>query len=73
MVAYSDSELLSQFQKEETRNFAFRLIVQKYQEKIYMHIRKLVIDHEDTNDIVQNTFVRAWKGLDTFREDAQLY
>jgi RNA polymerase sigma factor (sigma-70 family) len=73
MVAYSDSELLSQFQKEETKNFAFRLIVQKYQEKLYLHIRKLVVDHDDANDIVQNTFIKAWTGLESFREDAQLF
>lgn len=73
MVAYSDNELLSQFQKEETRNFAFHLIVQKYQEKLYWHIRKLVIDHDDTNDVVQNTFVKAWSGLGNFREDSQLF
>ncbi|TCN73027.1 RNA polymerase sigma factor [Acetobacteroides hydrogenigenes] len=73
MAAYTDSELLSQFQKEETKNYAFRLIVQKYQEKVYLHIRKLVIDHDDANDIVQNTFVKAWSGLDNFREDSQLF
>lgn len=73
MVAYSDSELLNQFQKEETRNFAFHLMVQKYQEKIYWHIRKIVIDHDDANDVVQNTFVKAWNGLLNFREDSQLY
>jgi RNA polymerase sigma factor, sigma-70 family len=73
MVSYSDNELLSQFQKEETRNFAFHLIVQKYQEKIYWHIRKLVIDHDDANDVVQNTFVKAWSGLQNFREESQLY
>lgn len=73
MVVYSDSELLNQFQKEETRNFAFHLMVQKYQEKIYWHIRKIVIDHDDANDVVQNTFVKAWNGLLNFREDSQLY
>jgi RNA polymerase sigma-70 factor (ECF subfamily) len=73
MAAYTDSELLSQFQKEETKNYAFRLIVQKYQEKVYLHIRKLVIDHDDANDIVQNTFVKAWSGLENFREDSQLF
>lgn len=73
MVVYSDSELLNQFQKEETRNFAFHLMVQKYQEKIYWHIRKIVVDHDDANDVVQNTFVKAWNGLLNFREDSQLY
>lgn len=73
MTAYSDKELLDQFQKEETRNFAFRLIVQKYQQKVYWHIRKLVIDHDDANDIVQNTFIKAWNGLPSFREDSRLY
>lgn len=48
-------------------------MVRKYQQKIYWHIRKMVIDHDDSDDLVQEVFVKIWKNLDNFREDAQLY
>jgi RNA polymerase sigma factor (sigma-70 family) len=68
-----DSELLTLFKSPETKEKAFTQIMKKYQEKIYWHIRRMVIDHDDADDVVQNTFVKAWKGLENFREDAQLY
>ena len=71
--SYSDSELLELFQNGSNPNFAFNLIVKQYQEKIYFHVRRMIVDHDDTNDVVQNTFIKAWKGLDKFRHDAKLY
>ncbi len=56
-----------------TREKAFESILSKYQERLYWHIRRLVIDHEDANDVLQNSLIRAWKGLNGFRQDAQLY
>jgi RNA polymerase sigma factor (sigma-70 family) len=73
MTEYSDSELLQQFRNSENPNYAFNLLVKKYQQKIYYHIRRMVIDHDDANDVVQNTFIKAWKGLEGFREDSQFY
>ena len=73
MSEISDSELLIQFRNESTRHSAFNLIVKKYQQKVYYHIRRIVISHDDANDVVQNTFLKAWKGLDRFREDSQLF
>lgn len=73
MHEYSDKELLALFKDKEKSNYAFNLIVRKYQEKLYWHIRKIVIRHEDSNDILQNTFIKVWKGLDNFREDSKLY
>lgn len=73
MSEYDDKELLALFKDVEKRNYAFNLIVRKYQEKLYWHIRKIVIKHEDSNDILQNTFIKVWKGLDGFREDSKLY
>lgn len=69
----SDRELLEKFKDENTRNYAFNLIVNKYQRKLYAIIRRIVIDHDDTDDVLQNTFIKAWSNLDKFREDAQLY
>jgi RNA polymerase sigma factor (sigma-70 family) len=72
-MEYTDQELLEQFRNEDSRNFAFNLIMKKYQQRLYWHIRKIVIDHEDANDVIQNTFIKVWKSLGGFREDSQLY
>src|SRR6476620_12724277 len=72
-VTIHDSELLVQFRNPSTRERAFTAIIKKYQEKLYWHIRRMLVDHEDTNDVLQNVFIRVWNGLDNFREDAQLY
>ena len=69
----SDKELLEQFRNPDSRNYAFNLIVRKYQKRVYWHIRRIVIDHDDADDVVQNTFIKVWKGLDNFKEDSQLY
>lgn len=69
----TDSELIEKFGVAESRNYAFNLLVRKYQQKIYWHIRKMVIDHDDADDLVQETFIKAWQALDNFRGDAQLY
>ena len=68
-----DSEILSKFALENTRNEAFNLLLKKYQQKIYWHIRRLVIDHDDTDDLVQEVFIKVWKCLSNFRNDSQLY
>jgi len=68
-----DSELIEKLRNEDTRNYAFNLLVRKYQERIYWHIRKMVIDHDDSDDLVQEVFVKIWKYLDNFRGDSQLY
>ena len=68
-----DSEILQKFADERTRSEAFNLLLKKYQQKIYWHIRRLVIDHDDTDDLVQEVFVKVWKSLAGFRSDSQLY
>ena len=68
-----DSEILEKFALESTRNEAFNLLLKKYQQKIYWHIRRLVIDHDDADDLVQDVFIKVWKSLSNFRSDSQLY
>ena len=68
-----DKEILEKFAKEESRNLAFNQLVRKYQQKVYWHIRKMVIDHEDADDLTQEVFIKVWKHLENFRQDAQLY
>jgi len=73
MTEISDKELIEQFRNEETRAAAFDLLVRKYQKRLYWHIRKMVVDHDDANDVVQNTLLKAWKGLENFRSESGLY
>jgi len=54
-------------------NKGFSLVVEKYSSKLYWHIRRLVILHEDADDALQNTFVNAWKGIGDFRSESSLY
>lgn len=68
-----DDELLLRFKKPDSKNYAFNLLTRKYQERIYWHIRKMVISHDDANDVVQDTFVKVWKNLEKFKGNSQLY
>ncbi|MEP7250848.1 MAG: sigma-70 family RNA polymerase sigma factor [Ginsengibacter sp.] len=68
-----DQELLLSFKDPGTKEQAFTSIIKKYQEKLYWHVRRMVINHEDANDVLQNMFIKVWKGLENFREDSQLY
>jgi RNA polymerase sigma factor (sigma-70 family) len=72
-VTIQDTELLMQFREPETKEKAFTAIIKKYQEKLYWHVRRMVVQHEDANDVLQNVFIRVWNGLENFREDSQLY
>jgi RNA polymerase sigma-70 factor (ECF subfamily) len=72
-IQVDDAEILAKFQDEKTRNAAFNMLLHKYQQKIYWHIRRMVIDHDDADDITQDVFVKVWKNLPGFRNDAQLY
>ena len=65
--------IIEKIREEETRNYGFNLLVREYQERIYWHVRKMVIDHDDADDLVQEIFVKVWKNLGQFREDSRLY
>ncbi len=71
--SYKDKELLKLFRNSDRKDYAFNLIVRKYQERLYWHIRRILIDHTDTDDVLQNIFLKAWKGLEFFRKASGLY
>jgi len=73
LTTLSDSELLVEFRNPDTKEKAFTSIIKKYQEKLYWHLRRMVVDHDDANDVLQNVMIRVWNGLENFREDSQLY
>jgi len=72
-IIQDDKALLALYREPATRERGFTYIIEKYQERLYWHVRRLVLDHDDANDILQNVFVKVWKNLEGFREDAQLY
>lgn len=69
----SDEQILSLINNQETLDKGFNILVRKFKEKIYWHIAKMVTSHSDADDIMQNTFIRAWKNIKSFRGDSQLY
>lgn len=73
MTVTSDAELLREFRDPAFKEKAFTAMIKKYQEKLYWHVRRMVIEHEDANDVLQNVFIRVWNGLENFREESQLY
>src|SRR5690606_25466857 len=72
-IHMEDALIISKFADERTREEAFGLLLEKYQQKIYWHVRRMVIDHDDADDVTQDIFVKVWRNLDKFREDSQLY
>lgn len=72
-MGQGDRELIAELKQESTRNLAFHRLVKTYQERLYWHIRKILLSHDDTDDVLQNTFIKVWKGIDSFREESSLY
>ena len=58
---------------KESCNYGFNLLVRKYRKQIYWHVRRIVIDHDDSDDVVQNTFIKIWKNINKFREESKLF
>ena len=56
----------------ETQRKGFELMVREYSEQLYWQIRKIVLTHEDANDVLQNTFLKAWNAIDTFHGEAKV-
>lgn len=69
----TDEELIQLFHEPDSKEKAFNEIINKYKERLYWHIRRLVIVHEDADDILQNVFIKVWNGLSQFRKESQLY
>ncbi|MGR3809464.1 RNA polymerase sigma factor [Jiulongibacter sp. NS-SX5] len=68
-----DQEIIELLKNQEDHPVAFRKIVSTYKERLYFLIRKIVIDHDDTDDVLQEAFVKIWKNLEKFRGDSNLY
>jgi len=73
MAEKTDQEIIRMIQSEKELDAGFNLLVNKYQQRIYWHVRRMVIAHEDADDLVQNIFVKIFHNLGSFRNDSMLY
>ncbi len=69
----NDNEILNLLTDPESKNAAFNIIVKKYSKQLYYHVRRMVIDHQDADDIIQDTFIKAYVKIDSFRSESSLY
>jgi len=68
-----DEELLNKIRNSDTRNYGFNLLVREYQKRVYWHVRKMVIDHDDADDLTQEVFIKIHRYIDNFRADSSLF
>ena len=73
MAKTDDREILQLIREKESLEQGFKLLVRKYQSRLYWHIRRMVLNHNDSDDVLQNTFIKVWKGLPGFRRESQLF
>lgn len=73
MSRSDDLKMLSMLRDRKTREDGFRLLMNTYKEKIYWHIRRLVISHEDAEDILQETFINVYRYAGTFKGESHIY
>jgi len=69
----NEKELIADLKSDGNREMAFQQLVKTYQERLYWHIRKIVMNHDDADDILQNVYIKVWKNVDSFREDSSLF
>ena len=72
MNTYNEEDVINRLQYPETQRAAFGEVVKAYSEQLYWQIRRMVLSHDDANDLLQNTFIKAWSNLNYFRGEAKL-
>ena len=73
MKSLTDEQLIKQIRKSEQADLAFRELISRHQERLYHHVRRLVKNHADADDVMQNSLLKAWKALPRFRGDSAFY
>ena len=73
LVQNSDERILALLSEDATMEQGFRLLMSGYQERLYWHVRRMVHDHDDANDILQNCFVKVYRGIRQFEGKSKLY
>ncbi len=73
MSTFDEYDLVKRLQNESTRRQAFEELVNRYSRKLYWQIRHLVVDHDDSDDLLQNVFLKVWNNIGSFKGDSQLF
>ena len=71
-MAVREKEILILISVSKTRNKGYEMLISDYQKPLYFFIRRMLLNHEDTSDVLQDTFVRVFKGVDKFRGESAL-
>lgn len=69
----AEETLVQELQQEESRAKAFEVLVNTYKERLYWHIRRIVLDHDDADDVLQNTFIKVYRNIEKFKGESKLY
>ncbi|MFK7810047.1 MAG: RNA polymerase sigma factor [Saprospiraceae bacterium] len=69
----TDQDILNLLQNDKDAEKGFRMLMQKYQERLYWHVRRMVTEHDDANDVIQNTFIKVYKSIQRFEGKSKLY
>ena len=71
-MTIDEQQLIAMLSDPSTQRKAFELVVRQYSEQLYWQVRRIVLTHEDANDVMQNVMLKAWTNLNTFRKDSKL-
>ncbi len=69
----TEIDLVAQLKDSKSQSLAFEVLVNTYKQKLYWHIRRIVLNHDDADDALQNTFIKVYKNIDGFKGDSKLY
>lgn len=69
----AETQLIEELQNPLTQEQAFRTLMSQYKERLYWHIRKMVISHDDADDVLQNTFIKVYRNINNFKAESKLY
>jgi RNA polymerase sigma-70 factor (ECF subfamily) len=69
----NDNELLHQLKSDKTKEAAFKELLKLYKERLYWHIRHIVKSHDDADDVLQNTFIKIYRNINTFKGESKLF
>lgn len=69
----TEETLVEELKQKQSQGKAFEVLVNTYKERLYWHIRRIVLDHDDADDVLQNTFIKVYRNIDGFKGDSKLY
>ena len=69
----AEETLIKELKQKDTQAKAFEVLISSYKERLYWHIRRIVLDHDDADDVLQNTFIKVYRNIDKFKGESKLY